>query len=918
MLLATKFFIPQPHSHLVTRTRLLTLLEQGRRGKIILISAPAGAGKTSLVADWLLHQAASPVVWLSLDEHDNDPARFLAYLTAGCQKVDPMIGLGVQALLQTPQPPPLNTLLPPLLHDLNQVAKPWLLILDDYHLITTPSIHQALTFLIDHLPSTLVLVLLTRNDPPLPLSRWRVRRELTEVRQRDLRFTEAETATFLQQELAVELPASAITALSVRTEGWIAGLQLAALSMHERTNLNDFVQSFTGSHAYIVDYLTEEVLNRQSPPVRRFLLQTSLLTRLCASLCDAVMGGDAEDMAGQESSLPEGGSQAVLAQLERANLFVVPLDQERRWYRYHHLFADVLQRWLRQEQAALTPLYHRRAGRWYEQQGLLLDALHHALAANEFVYASTLLEASVEPLRKRGEFATLAALLNRLPDHLVRVQPRLCLERASALMFQHQLDEAEQWLVAAEQAAMHANSLQALRGHLAAIRTDMALNRSELATAITLAETALAHLPATDLHMRSFVNLLSGVAHMWSHQYVQAEAAFQQAIDQATQSGTLVMGIYALVAKSEVLYRLGQLPQVQVTLQQALTYADAHGVAQTPMLAGTHANLGEVYYEWNELDRAAAYLQQSITLAQQARNPRTQLHGYTGLLRVAAAQQNRALIQQITSQAEELIRQFSLPPPMVNDFRIVQWRLTLKEGQCAQVAAQVRQWQQGGQAVPTDMENFELLRVRLLLAQSAYPAALELLQTVTQHVEAIQHLPHRLEALALTALAHAGVGQHTQARQFTQDLLRQAQPAGFVRTLLDAGPALRPLIDDCRLYMTAGLLDNPGPAEAIRSYMTHVLAAFSHEFPSNPALTTTVLPTATQHAARSTVVEPLSEREVEVLRLVADGLSNQQIADRLIITVGTVKRHLNNIFGKLGVSSRTQALNQARALAFLP
>lgn len=891
MLLATKFFIPHTHTQLTARPRLWAKLAGSAPERLCLLAAPAGFGKTMLVAEWITaRQLAQQIAWLALDEEDNDPVRFLTYLIGALQRVDPGLGQSAQALLATPQPPAPSAILTMLINEIGAAAKSIIVVLDDYHLITTPAIHEAIIFLVEQMPANLRLIITSRADPPFPLARWRVRRHLSELRAGDLRFTQAELAQFLEQELSLVLPTPALTALEQRTEGWIAGIQLATLSLQGQADPTAFIAQFTGSHSYIIDYLVEEVLQQQPPAVQRFLQQTAILTRLCGDLCDRVM--DDKD------------SQSQLEALHRANLFLIPLDHERRWYRYHHLFAEMLQKWLRQQAGASVPTLHRRACTWYEEQGLLLDAIHHALAAGDQEHAASLLERMTDALRKRGEFVTLATLLNRLPDGLLQTRPRLALARANALAFHHQLDEAGRWLMVSEQANAAADPT--IRGNIAAIRTDIALNRGELAGAIQLAQEALAYLPADDGATRSFVMLLEGIAHFWSYDYTAALASYEAGVQLAKRAGSLLITIYTLAAKVEVLQRQGRLHEAAATLQTIFDDARSHGIEQSALLGSSLVVMGELCYEWNDLDRAEQYLTQSLARAQEAQNPRTQLHVYSSLLRVASARRQATQCQATIQAAEALIQQFQLPPQMVNDFRIGRWRVALQANDRELVAAQVQAWQQQhGSQMAADSENFDLLRARLLLAQADYPAALPLLQEVYQSTLQRQHRPHQVEALALMALAHAGSGDQAQAAKVIQPLLDTAQPAGFIRTIVDAGATIYELLKQNAEHHST----DPMLAAQRRAYLDKLLAAFpGHAAPATP------LPAA---ALNTALVEPLSEREWEVLRLVDQGFSNTQIADRLIITVGTVKRHLNNIFGKLGVGSRTEALARARILQLL-
>jgi LuxR family maltose regulon positive regulatory protein len=426
-LLQTKLYIPQSRpssSNLILRPRLMERLNEGLSGKLTLLSAPAGFGKTTLVSEWA-SQSKTPVAWLSLEETDNDLTRFLGYVIAALQTCYPHLGETVPAMMQSPQPPLLDSLLTILINDIAAIPEDLVLVLDDYHVITSPPIQQALTFLLDHLPSQLHLAITTRADPPFPLARMRARGEMVEIREADLRFTKAETFAFLQQVMNIELSADDLIALHHRTEGWITGLHLAALSMQGSKDAREFVQTFTGGHQYILDYLLEEVFRRQSASSQTFLLQTSILERLCGSLCDAVMGRD--------------DGQTMLETLAQANLFILPLDDERHWYRYHHLFADLLRHRLQQTLPAQWPDLHRRAATWYEQHGFINEAIHHALQAEAYPEAARLVEVNAFTALKQGEVMTVLGWLDRLPQETVHAHPWLSVWHAWALLLTGQV-----------------------------------------------------------------------------------------------------------------------------------------------------------------------------------------------------------------------------------------------------------------------------------------------------------------------------------------------------------------------------------------------------------------------------------------------------------------------------------------------
>ncbi len=920
MLLATKLYAPQHHTHLVARPRLLAKVQTGFTGKLILLSAPAGFGKTTLVTEWLAIQPPPQKWgWLSLDEHDNDPIRFLAYLIAALQTVDASIGLTARNMMQTPQPPAVDLLLTMVINDLSAMPQPITLVLDDYHAITSPAIHEIVTFLVERMPAIMTLLMTTRTDPPLPLSRWRVQRVLTEIRQRDLRFSEAETAQFLTTTLDFVLSDEEVKALESRTEGWAAGLQLAALSLQQQDKSRDFVRHFTGSNLFVIDYLAEEVLQQLPPATHNFLLHTAIADRFCAPLCNVLT--ERED------------GQTMLEALLRANLFLIPLDDQRRWFRYHHLFGEVLRRSLLQQNKAQVNDLHRRAAQWFAEQSLTMEAIHHALAAGEFVYAGELIESSAMTWRNQGAIVTLAKLLDQIPSAVLITRPQLCLEKGHVHMFHHQLDEADHWLAAAERALQAAErSDPLLVGRIGAVKTDVALNRGEVWRAIQLGEAALTHLPDDEQFTRSYVFFLLAIAYSWrghnsqlgptnaavapAASYMQARQAFEAAVQLGKQAGTMLITVYSLAALAQLYLRLGQWQNAYSTLQQALEYAQKQGVEQTLIVASTYMHLGEVYYEWNNFAAADHHFSTGLHLAEMARNPRTQLSIHRCRLLLYAAQQERAQIVQSIEQANRLIAQYPLAPAMVNDFRIAQIQHELPDALSPAAAtwlATVTAPAHG--PVETDMANVDLLWARLHLIKDEYEPAQSLLQRACHHAQTIGEIPIAVEALRWLSITYLRMGKRDEAHQTVTQMLTLAEPLGFLRTIVDGGADLRALLLTCqRERVFAG-------QPPLQAYIDRLLSAF-------PAATADVTPpvalpqspaaqTFTSVIAHSPMVEPLSEREVEVLRLVAAGLSNNQIAERLIVTVGTVKRHLNNIFGKLGVGSRTQALVRAREAKLL-
>jgi LuxR family maltose regulon positive regulatory protein len=608
MLLTTKLFFPRSQPQLIARPRLHAALTAGLQGKLIIVTAPPGFGKTTLVADWLDHfrlgildfgswHAANPKskiinpksTWLSLDEQDNDPVRFLSYLVAALQKVAPGVGGSVQHLLGGVQPPTLIDAATLLLNDLAALEESLLLVLDDYHLIQNPLIHGAMTFLVEHLPPALRLLITSRADPPFPLARWRVRRELCELREQELRFTTAETQAFLQQTLGLELTSSEIDTLEQRTEGWIAGLQLAALSMNGRTNRRDFVQALTGNHAYIMDFLSEEVLLRQPQPIQDFLLRTAILDRLSGPLCAWLM----------EMNTSGATTQLLLEQLERQRLFLSPLDNERRWYRYHHLFADLLRSRLWQSAPELARQLHRRASDWFAGHGQWHEAIHHALQAHDHLHAADLIEAQVEPLTKRGEHHTLASWIEQLPADMVTARPRLGVAYAFHQLLTHQLERAE--LALQGVGAALAQGHDPLRGEYLTLKASIAVRRNHFAQAEAWAQEAMALLPATNQTLQARLLVILGIAAYYRDDHEQAMAAFAHGGRLALTAGDLHTALNALSNEALMRSLRGELRRAVATFRHILQIASERGAERLSNIAVVHGYLADVLHELNDL-----------------------------------------------------------------------------------------------------------------------------------------------------------------------------------------------------------------------------------------------------------------------------------------------------------------------------
>ena len=608
-ILATKLYIPPSRPKVVLRPRLIERLNEGLSSgrKLTLISAAAGFGKTTLISEWVA-DCKRPVAWLSLDEGDNDPARFLTYLIAAVQTIVPKIGEGLLAVLQSPQPPPPESILTSLLNEITTVSDNFILVLDDYHVIDAQPVDQVFTFLVEHLPPQMHLVIASREDPPLPLARLRVRDQLIELRALDLRFTPAEAAEFLNRVMGLSLSAEDIAALENRTEGWIAGLQLAALSMQGHQDTTSFIQSFTGSHHFVLDYLMEEVLQQQSETIQTFLLRTSILDRMCGPLCDAVILDPA--VSGQET----------LEYLEHANLFIVSLDNERRWYRYHHLFGDLLRQRLGKPKEFAE--FHLRASQWHEENGDLGAAFHHAIATGDFVRAARLAEAAWQRMNESFQSAAWLGWVKKLPDKLIRTMPVLCTQIAQAFTDTGELEASELRLQDAERCLdgselANEAQLKPLPAMIALTRAYNAQVQGDPAATVKYAELALQLIPEDDLDRRArAINILE-VIHWASGNLEVAIRGIGDWMESMTQLGNHVFVVASAFAVADMLVGLGSLSEAERTYQDALQLAALYGPEAEHITAHHHLGLSMIYRQRGDDTLAAHHLKRAAELGLQ-------------------------------------------------------------------------------------------------------------------------------------------------------------------------------------------------------------------------------------------------------------------------------------------------------------
>lgn len=922
-LLATKLYLPHPRDGHVVRPQLLARLAAGLRGPLTVIAAPAGFGKTTLLADGLAHlrtfAPANPPApaWLSLDAGDNDPAVFLRYLIAALQRaLAGTVGTLALTLIESPQPPALAVVLTALINDLAATPQPVALVLDDYHVIDTPAIHTALGFLLDHLPPTLHLVIASREDPPLPLARLRGRGQLAELRAADLRFLPGEVAAFLNDVMQLNLGADAVAALGSRTEGWITGLQLAALAIQHHTDRDDFVGAFTGSNRFIVDYLASEVLDQLPGELQTFMRSTAILNRLCGPLCDAVLGSTA-------AATPDSGargaahSQLVLEELERANLFLIPLDEQRHWYRYHQLFAEVLREWLARSLAApAIAALHARASSWFEQHGLSGEAIQHALAAQDFERAADLIEQNATPMALDGQYVTLGGWLAQLPASLVDRRPYLALAYTAVASLNSDYAAAEAHLQRAAAVAQTWPSEQA-----AAVQRELAAQRALIASmrgderSIELGRLTLAQLPERHT-LRSVVVAALGYAYFYAGNLAAANQLLHEHLaEQPMQASQIVIGTALTALLAMVRRAQGRLREVQRLAEQVLQRSTFAG--HILPLSGTllaYLLLGLTQCEQNDLDAAEQTLGLCASLAGTHQVELYAILAQFYRAQVLCARGDLSGALRLVEQAARTGAPYLSP---LNQGEIAGYRalLWLKQGDLARAAGWAAGYQRTAdrarpQFTAYDYDRFAL--VRLSMAQGRLDAAAAAVATLLHDAEATGHGRYLIWALVLQALILQAQGHTALALAALVRALALAEPEGYVRVFVDEGAPMAALL---------GLVVRQHAPVA--GYAARLLAACPQPEASQPgdqpAFSIAARAGSASHDPLSPqlLAEPLSAREREVLGLLAEGRDNTEIARALGVAVSTIKSHVNHIFGKLGVTNRLEAVLRARQLNLL-
>lgn len=900
-ILATKLYIPSSHLSIVPRPRLINRLNAGLNGSLILISAPAGYGKTTLVTEWLHSLTSIPstsgrskgmlregeglrVAWLSLDESDNDPRRFLDYLLAAVKQIQPDVGQSVKTMLLSPEPPPLKIIISALLEVWSALPSNAILALDDYHVITNIIIHDLLNQLLVHMSPALHLVILTRADPPLPLARLRVRNQLTEIRANDLRFTLDEVTAFLSQTMRLSLTSEQVALLEARTEGWIAGLQLAALSMQGHENVEDFVAAFAGSHHYVVDYLVEEALNRQPEKTRDFLLKTSILERMNASLCKAL------------TEVSE--SQSMLEDLERTNLFVVGLDNERQWYRYHHLFADVLRRYLSAKPSQLIRELHRLASDWHKQNGFITEAFDHALHSGNYSQAISIVEENASQMIGHAELATLLRWVRVLPEEMINQRPWLRIYYAWAFLFSGESEAAETQLQLAE-ACFSTNKTtvmpEEMQGHITTIRAWITYQKGDLGQAVVLSRRAIELLPKMDPAAGCVIAGILGQGCIAENDFVEAARHYAEAARLSRVSGNIMMEVAAQCALGWLSELMGRLREAKIIYQDAIQLAIRY---KSPAAGQAYLVLSNLYREWNELEDARQNVEKSIEYSRAWGHVDALASGFLYLARINHAQNDIATMNLNLNEMENTIRGHTLEPPTLIMLEALRARLMLAQGNLERA----RQWvDERGLTINDPLNYFNeveyITLAQIFMTENKLDAARRLLERLRHDIESSSRYGSLIEILALQSVLFDKQGRTDAAITSLKKALELGEPENYVRVFLVLGSPEEKLLKQIKTENAS-----------LKNYIHRLLAAFND---------VSSYPSAVSASKAHPLIDPLSARELEVLRLVAFGNSNQQIADELVLATGTVKRHLNNIFGKLNVQNRTECVARARELNLL-
>ena len=894
-LLVTKLFIPHARPKLVSRPRLVERINEGLHRKLTLISAPAGFGKTTLVMEWLMgvgeHSSSNWIGWFSIDETDNDPIRFFTYFCAALNRasgLEQKLCDDVMTLMDTPSPPPAEAVVSMVINEIALIEEKIILVVDDFHLIENKEIISSITYLLENQPENFHLLITTREDPFLPLSRLRARDQLTEIRAVDLRFNADEVNKFLIDVMDLHLSNEEYKALEIRTEGWITGLQLAAISLRGQKDTRNFIDRFSGSNRLVLDYLIEEVITQQTDEIQNFLLKTSILNRLSGSLCNAV----AEVQNGQ----------SLLELLDHSNLFIIPLDEQRGWYRYHHLFADLLRQMLNRTAKDQLFSLHLKASEWYIQNGFSDQAIEHLFKAEDYDRAVHLIEEQADDCWTHGEHLKLQYWLEELPEDLVLSKPNLCVFQAWEQYANGQQDAVEKTLQAVEkldlsEVVSNETLRMRIQGRIAAIRAFLVTDKGELGAIKHYAQEALEYLPEDDIYWRNAAYIpLGDVLYLSGHVDDAAQIRLET-WETSKAIGNFYMEIFASMKYCITLRQQGEFDRIKEICQQQMILAEKKGLSILPLAGWIQSEWGEALAEQGDLDQAIKRTREG---AKQAKGGHVGMYQWCNLRLITALFSNHyfedieAIFQEVEGYAGD-----QLPPWILTEMKARQLRLWLAQGKIEETS----QWlvEQGLEVEGKPDRNNEwkyLALVRYLIATEHPTDTLDLLKRLYLNANDRGHISRVIEILNLQALAMYAIGDNSHAMNVLEQSLNLAAPRGFLYTYINEGPPM------------ARLLYEALSKDIAPDYVQKLLGAF-------PSAEPEMKQESDKQTRLEGLIEPLTDRELDVLQLIATGLSRQEIADELIVSLNTIKTHARNIFQKLGVNSQTQAVAKARGLGLI-
>jgi LuxR family maltose regulon positive regulatory protein len=870
-LINTKLYIPSPRQNYIRRSAILKHLEQLTNHKLTLVAAPPGYGKTTLLSIWA-KESQIPVAWLSLDGDDNDPSLFFQYLISALQTVYPQVGKVSLAQLKSPQPSSRKAILSNLINDLSSIEQDFALVLDDFHWIETQEVHSTLNYLLDHQPEKMHLLIASRSDPPLSLSRLRARSQLLEVRQDDLRMRPAEAAEFFEQSMGLKLTADQVATLESRTEGWIAGLQLAALSLRGREDFDEFIRSFGGSHRYVIDYLADEVFSLQPSEIQSFLSKIAILDRICAPLCNVLTGHEDAD--------------ETLHHLEESNLFLIPLDDQRKWYRFHHLFVDYLRTTSNDPEQVLL---HKKAAQWFLENQLFGESVKHARAAGDQQTLVLAISSAAPKAFEQGYVSMLNNWLDSLPEEVIFDNSQLATFKGLLTFFTKSPDQSLPYAAAALE-SLPPNPSSSLQGQLMSLQAHLALCQEDLDTTVRLSRESLEYLDEEDLFFRNLtLNVLGQVLEMKGDVRSAAEI-YRQAFTSGERAEDQLGLLVILTNLTFSLNELGQRTQALAFCEQLAENQEWHAGSSLDLLDGIYLPWSLLTYEANELETAREQVDRALEGIERVYVAQGKLWGQHILARIHLANKDYRSMQRVTTKGKQLARLSGSQQVHYAWFETLEAQANLDQGDIAAVEHWASEKQFSPHAAPHHWHEHQYLTyARLLITQERWADAEQLLASM--EIKAAHESRYRklITIYLLQAILAAKLSKAENVQDRLQKALALAEPQDYQRAFLDEGDAMIDLLPGVRSFapeFVGGLLAEPTPEHPP---MRHAFKEF----------------------------EPLSEREVEIMRLVARGYSNRQIAEALFITLGTVKKHLNNIFGKLQVSNRTEATARSRELGLL-